>query len=97
MEDQQLPTWNGSPLARGPFWLMVNIDRRHFYVRELVEDHVIRVPFVATADNLADFFTKGLAPPQFFKLRRIIMNLPDDSNGEDPRALHCRVRSTGGC
>lgn len=23
MGDQQLPTWNGSPLARGPFWLMV--------------------------------------------------------------------------
>lgn len=57
---------------------------------------MIRVPFVATADNLADFFTKGLSPPQFLKLRRRIMNLPDDSDGENPRALHCRVRSTGG-
>ena len=30
---------------------------RH-YVRKLVEDLTIRVPFVASADNLADFFTK---------------------------------------
>merc|ERR1712185_344077 len=33
---------------------MKHVDRRHFFVRELVERHVLRVPFVATADNLAD-------------------------------------------
>ena len=37
-----------------------HIARRHFYVRELVEDLKLTVPFVASADNLADFFTKAL-------------------------------------
>ena len=41
---------------------MKHVDRRHFYVRELVEDHVIRCPFVSTDDNWADFFTKALPP-----------------------------------
>ena len=52
-----------------------HIDRRHFYVRELVEDHVIRVQYVNSADNLADFFTKPLTAKSFFKLRDIIMNV----------------------
>ena len=52
-----------------------HIARRHFYVREVVEDHAIRVPFVATHENLADFFTKYMPPKKFFALRKIIMNL----------------------
>jgi len=38
-----------------------HIARRHFFIRELVEAEQIRVPFVSTINNLADFFTK--APP----------------------------------
>ena len=56
-----------------------HIDRRHFYVRELVEAMRIRVPFVATADNLADFFTKPLPARKFFPLRKAIMNEPNES------------------
>ena len=52
-----------------------HIDRRHFYVRELVEEHILQVQYVNTADNLADFFTKPLPPKTFFKLRNIIMNM----------------------
>ena len=52
-----------------------HIDRRHFYVRECVEDLKIRVPFVASHDNLADFFTKPLNAKNFFRLRDIIMNI----------------------
>ena len=52
-----------------------HIDRRHFYVRELVEEHVIRVQYVNTTNNLADFFTKPLPAKSFFKLRDIIMNV----------------------
>jgi len=52
-----------------------HIDRRHFYVRELVEDHVIQVQYVNSSDNLADFFTKPLPAKTFFKLRDIIMNV----------------------
>ena len=56
---------------------MKHVDRRHFYVRELVENHVIRVPFVETTKNYADIFTKPLAAPTFFPLRDKIMNVPE--------------------
>ena len=56
-----------------------HIARRHFYVRECVEEHKLRVPFVASHDNLADFFTKPLNAKTFFRLRNIIMNIPHDS------------------
>ena len=32
------------------------------------------MPFVPTAENLADFFTKPLASKSFFALRKLIMN-----------------------
>ena len=48
--------------------------RRHFFVRECVENMQIVVPFVKTHDNIADFFTKVLEPKQFFHLRNTIMN-----------------------
>lgn len=43
-----------------------HIDRRHFYIRDLVEDHVLTVPFVATASNISDIFTKPLAASSFY-------------------------------
>ena len=52
-----------------------HIARRHFYVRELVEDKTINVPFVQSADNLADFFTKPLPARSFFPMRDRIMNV----------------------
>ena len=58
---------------------MKHVDRRHFYVRELIEDHRLRVPFVASCDNLADFFTKPLQGKLFFEMRAQIMNLPSVS------------------
>jgi len=61
-----------------------HIDRRHFYVRECVEDHRLRVPFVASADNLADFFTKPLNAKTFFRLRDEIMNVPHSNPGGRP-------------
>ena len=51
-----------------------HIERRHFFIREAVERMEIRVPYVATCDNLADFFTKPLASKQFFAMRNTIMN-----------------------
>ena len=55
-----------------------HIDRRHFYIRECVENHRLRVPFVNSHDNLADFFTKPLNAKNFFRLRDIIMNVQHD-------------------
>ena len=57
------------------------MKRRHFFVREMVENGEIRVPFVGTLDNLADFFTKPLAPKQFMQMRAVIMNLDDGPVG----------------
>ena len=53
-----------------------HIERRHFYVRECVENHEITVPYVNTVHNLADFFTKALDAKEFFRMRDIIMNVP---------------------
>ena len=58
---------------------MKHVARRHFFVRELVEDHVIRVPYVNTDRNLADFFTKCMPASRFFHLRDHIMNIPRDT------------------
>ena len=56
-----------------------HIDRRHFFVRELVEQHTLSVQYVNTSDNLADFFTKPLPPKIFFKLRAQIMNIHNET------------------
>ena len=53
-----------------------HIERRHFFVREKVEDHELCVSFVKSVDNMADFFTKPLASTTFFRLRDAIMNVP---------------------
>ena len=47
---------------------MKHVERRHFYVRELVEDGLLTVPYVSTTSNMADFFTKPLAAAQFYSL-----------------------------
>ena len=49
--------------------------RRHFFVRELVKQQSISVPFVKTTDNWADFFTKPLKPKHFTAMRNSIMNI----------------------
>jgi hypothetical protein len=52
-----------------------HIARRHFFIRELVEEQRISVPFVKTIDNWADFFTKALRPKHFTAMRNAIMNI----------------------
>ena len=56
---------------------MKHVERRHFYIRDMVEKGELTVPFVRTEDNLADFFTKPLAAKKFLAMRRLIMNEPD--------------------
>ena len=51
-----------------------HIQRRHFFVRELVEENRISVPFVSTVDTMADFFTKPLKARKFFAMRDAIMD-----------------------
>ena len=64
-----------------------HIERRHFFVRDMVEKLELNVPFVRTHDNLADFFTKAISSaPQFFWLRAWIMNEPVKPPQPEPRA-----------
>ena len=37
-----------------------HILRRHFYVRDVVENLEVVVPYVASKENVADFYTKPL-------------------------------------
>jgi hypothetical protein len=72
-----------------------HVERRHFFVRELVEDHKIRCPFVSTVDNLADFFTKPLRASVFFPMRDKIMNVasgPRPRGGVEPRPAPPQVK-----
>ena len=59
---------------------MKHVERRHFFIREAVEDMRVRVPFVRTVDNVADFFTKPLPSKQFFAMRNLIVNVPHRSD-----------------
>ena len=52
-----------------------HIERRHFFIRECVENMRINVPYVNTMDNYADFFTKPLSSKPFYAFRNVIMNV----------------------
>ena len=74
--DLKMDNKSGIDVAYNPehFSRMKHVARRHFFVRECVEDGRIVVPYVPTADNPADFFTKPLPYASFHRLREKIMN-----------------------
>jgi hypothetical protein len=51
-----------------------HVERRHFFIREKVEDGLLSIPYVRTVDNIADFFAKSLPKETFFSMRDQIMN-----------------------
>ena len=56
---------------------MKHVERRHFFVRDMVESFEIEVPYVPTSENPSDFFTKLMKnATQFNYFRRMIMNEP---------------------
>ena len=61
-----------------------HIERRHFYVRECVENQELIVPFVSTTENMADFFTKPLAASTFYAMRNAIMNVDRGAHALTP-------------
>ena len=56
-----------------------HIERRHFFIREVVENWELKVPYVHTTENIADFFTKVQSPRTFKAMRDRIMNVPPTS------------------
>ena len=56
---------------------MKHVQRRHFFVRDMVEAFEIEVPYVPTNENPADFFTKPMEnATKFREFRKAIMNTP---------------------
>ena len=57
---------------------MKHVQRRHFFIRDMVESFELEVPYVRTADNIADFFTKPFVndAATFHAMRKHIMNEP---------------------
>ena len=54
---------------------MKHVERRHFFVRDMVESFQIEVPHVSTEKNPADFFTKPFkSATRFRELRTMVMN-----------------------
>ena len=57
---------------------MKHVQRRHFFVRDMIESFELTVPFVPTDENVADFFTKPMKnASKFLAFRKVIMNEPD--------------------
>lgn len=54
-----------------------HVERRHLFVRECVENGRLVLPYVKSADSLADYFTIPLPHEQFFGMRAVIMNLSE--------------------
>ena len=79
----QLPTNKGAhDLSYNPEFhnRTKHVQRRHFYVRDMVEAQELVVPLIKTDDNPADFFTKPVSSDKFFKFRGAIMNIANGSN-----------------
>ena len=51
------------------------MERRHFFIRDMVEKFELRVPLVSTVNNYTNFFTKPLKSKAFFGPRNKIMNI----------------------
>ena len=47
-----------------------HVDIRHHFIRELMEDKVIKLEHVSTENRLVDIFTKALDVAQLENLRR---------------------------
>jgi hypothetical protein len=76
--------------------LTKHINRRHFFVRECVENMQLHVPYVNTVDNLANFFTKPLVKNDYFRMGDILMNVPSADRIAVSRERKTEDASTGG-
>ena len=63
-----------------------HINIRYFFVTDRIKQKELRVEYCPTGDMLADLFTKPLQGSQFRKLRKLILNLPDDAMIANPKA-----------
>jgi len=50
-----------------------HVDIRYFYVREKVQEGLVKLVYVRSDENLADVLTKPLSTPKFIVVRRVFM------------------------
>jgi hypothetical protein len=53
---------------------MKHVDIKLHFVREAVQNNIVKMEWIPTKEQEADIFTKGLGGPQFNKLRGMIMS-----------------------
>uniref|UniRef100_A0AAV1VPF8 Polyprotein n=1 Tax=Peronospora matthiolae TaxID=2874970 RepID=A0AAV1VPF8_9STRA len=58
-----------------------HIDLHYHFVRDAIQDNVLKIKYVPTTQQLADFMTKSLPTPQFLKLVKLggIVDDPETS------------------
>ena len=61
---------------------MKHVQRRHFFIRDMVESFEIEVPYVRTHDNLADFFTKPCKSASWTMLESTTRSMDETSRGQ---------------
>eukprot|EP01034_Spumella_vulgaris_P022924 gene22924-29102_t len=52
-----------------------HIAVRYFYVKQLIDEKQVSVEYLPTEEMIADILTKPIVGNQFFKLRRLLLNL----------------------
>ena len=63
-----------------------HINIRYFFVSDRIKQKELRVEYCPTEDMVADLLTKPLQGSLFRKLRRLLLNLPDDAMVANPKA-----------
>jgi hypothetical protein len=53
---------------------MKHVDIKLHFVREAVQNSIVKMEWIPTTEQEADIFTKGLGGPQFTRLRGMIMS-----------------------
>ena len=68
-----------------------HVDVRYHFVREFIEDGVVKIVYVKTDENCADMFTKNLSQKQFHyhatKYLKSVPNYTDENNKKEKAAL----------
>ena len=58
-----------------------HINVRYYFVTDQVKRGYVKIAYCPTEDMLGDFFTKPLQGSVFKNMRKLILNMPDDANG----------------
>ena len=58
-----------------------HINVRYYFVTDQVKKGYVKIAYCPTENMLGDFFTKPLQGSVFKNMCKIILNMPDDANG----------------